>query len=118
MPNSGRLGVAAYNRAKAAIEGLDLSNLPISPIDALKDRIRKAGYTVGEITGRGSIVDYSEPEARLRSRPGSELSIRGRREAINGYNGGKSTRWLSTRRVPPAFRCTRASASRTSASAR
>jgi hypothetical protein len=85
----GPIGVAAYNRAKAAIEGLDLSNLPISPIDALKDRIRKAGYTVGEITGRGSIVDYSEPEARLRSRPGSELSIRGRREAINGYNGGK-----------------------------
>jgi hypothetical protein len=85
----GSAGVAAYHKAKAAIEALDLSNLPLSPIDALKGRIEKAGYSVGEITGRGTIIDYSGAQPRLRSRPGTELSIRGRRANIAGFNSGK-----------------------------
>jgi hypothetical protein len=84
----GLVGLAAYDKAKAAIEKLDLTNLPISPIDALKGRIEKAGYKVGEITGRQTIVDYTGKQARLRSRSIREISIRGRRETIGGFNSG------------------------------
>lgn len=84
----GKAGVALYNQTKAHIQNLDLSDLPVSPIDAIKSEIEKAGFSVGEITGRGTIVDYSGPEPILKARPGRETSIRGRRETIAAFNSG------------------------------
>jgi len=82
----GPIGVAAYNRAKAIIAGMDLSRLPVSPIDYLKGRLHKAGYSVGEITGRSLTIDYSGDVPVLRTRPGAETSTRGRNAARARFN--------------------------------
>jgi hypothetical protein len=85
----GAEGLAAYNSAKAQIESIaGLSDLPASPIDRIKQDLADAGYKVGEITGRGTTIDYSGDEPVLRNRPGAEMSIRGRRETLQKFNNG------------------------------
>jgi GNAT superfamily N-acetyltransferase len=85
----GRIALGEYRRAKETIAALDLSDLPISPIDHIKGELNKAGYEIGEITGRSMVIDYSEAKPILRSRPGKEKSIAGRRAAIRDFNSGK-----------------------------
>jgi hypothetical protein len=77
-----------YDDAKNMIDGLDLSGLKVSPIDAIKDTLQKAGYRVGEITGRGNIIDYSGPTPIYSSRPGREITARGKGETIQKFNSG------------------------------
>lgn len=48
----------AYDRAQAVIDRLDI-DIPVSPIDWMRNHITKAGYSVAEITGRNLAVDYS-----------------------------------------------------------
>lgn len=82
----GLAGVAVYNRAAAIIAGMDLSGLPVSPIDHIKNRLTQAGYTVGEITGRTLVVDYSGEVPVLRSRPTKETSTKGRNATRAKFN--------------------------------
>ena len=85
----GPAGLAAYNRTKDFIDSLDLSKMPISPIDALKAKLQKAGYKVGEITGRNLTLDYTKSGAPvLATRGTAETSIRGRRKTIADFNNG------------------------------
>lgn len=85
----GPAGVALYNRTKAFIDSLDLSKMPISPIDALKAKLQKAGYKVGEITGRNMTLDYTKGETPVFATRGTaETSIRGRRNTITDFNNG------------------------------
>ena len=77
-----------YKLAKQKIEQIELGDLKVSPIDAIKQELQNAGYKIGEITGRGSYVDYSGAGPMLRSRPGGETSIAGRRKAIAAFNSG------------------------------
>lgn len=99
----GPLGVSAYKAAKKLIDGLDLKDLPISPIDAIRNELTQAGYRVGEITGRGTIVDYSGARPILRSRPGAEVTIKGRRETISRFNGGAKDKPLPKDQVYDAM---------------
>ncbi|MFL5605424.1 MAG: LPD38 domain-containing protein [Gemmatimonadaceae bacterium] len=85
----GPLGVAAFRTAERYINGLDLSELAISPIDHMKNELAKAGLRVGEITGRNLTVDYSGDEPVLASRGSKETSIRGRRATITAFNNGE-----------------------------
>lgn len=55
----GEAGVAAFNRAEAAIAEADWTKLPISPIDYIKQKIENAGHSIGEITGRTNILKYA-----------------------------------------------------------
>lgn len=48
-----------YNRISETIDRLS-SGITISPIDVIKDRIRKAGYTVGELTGRTNELIFNQ----------------------------------------------------------
>jgi hypothetical protein len=82
-------GVAQFEATKAMINGIDFSSLRASPIDWMKSRLRQAGYKVGEITGRGLIIDYrADGQGVLNMRPGSEMSIAGKRKAISDFNNG------------------------------
>ncbi|TAN73729.1 MAG: hypothetical protein EPN20_03070, partial [Magnetospirillum sp.] len=65
----GRQGLDIIKRAKALIENTDWSSMPVSPIDHIRLRLEKAGYQVGEITGRHHIVDY----VRAEQQDGSEV---------------------------------------------
>lgn len=84
----GGAGLSVYNKAKAIIAGMDLSDLPVSPIDHLKGQLQKAGYKVGEITGRGMVVDYTGDVPVLRTRSGSETSTKGRNATRFKFNNG------------------------------
>lgn len=48
-----------YKEAAKIIDGLDV-DLPISPVDAIRDKLTKAGLKIAEITGRDLAVDYSK----------------------------------------------------------
>jgi hypothetical protein len=82
----GEGGVRMFHAIKDYISNLDLSKLPISPIDYMKNELQKKGYKVGEITGRGLTIDYSGKKPVLSSRPASELNVKGRRNTINAFN--------------------------------
>lgn len=75
----------AYESAREFIESLELS-VPLSPLDRIKQLIEKAGYSIGEITGRQTIVDEN---GVLRKRPGAELNTAGKKNTIAKFNGGK-----------------------------
>ncbi len=84
----GPIALQAFRNAADVISRLELSDLPMSPIDFIKNELERQGYKVGEITGRGTIIDYSGDVPVLRTRPGSEMSIRGRKKANDDYNDG------------------------------
>jgi hypothetical protein len=85
----GPIGKRFYDAAKKQIDALDLSNMPISPIDALKSELAKEGYRVGEITGRGNVIDYSGKYPIYKPRASGEVSIAGRNETIKKFNNGE-----------------------------
>ena len=85
----GPAGVRMFDTITHQINALDLKDLSVSPIDHIKGVLKRAGYSVGEITGRKSIIDYTDPKNPiLSSRPGKDLSIAGRNETISKFNGG------------------------------
>jgi hypothetical protein len=78
-------GVEAYNAARDFIEELELS-VPLSPIDHIKQLIQGAGHSIGEITGRQTIVDEN---GVLRKRPSAEMNTAGKKNTIAKFNGGQ-----------------------------
>ena len=81
----GGLGTREYKRVKKYIAGLNLGSMPVSPIDYIKYRLKKEGYTTDEITGRSATIDYTDSGQTLSSRK-SDNAARGR--AIVGFNSG------------------------------
>jgi predicted RNA methylase len=82
-------GLALYRETEAMIAELELGNMPVSPIDYIRSELAKAGYKVGEITGRTEAADYREDgRVYYRTRSGKETSPAGRMAAIRGFNGG------------------------------
>lgn len=76
-----------YESAKQYIKDLDFGDLPISPIDWIHFRLKKEGYTTGEITGRGMVIDYRAPgKGVLRARSAREVSPSGRLQTIAKFN--------------------------------
>jgi len=49
----------SYVEAQKVIDALKL-DIPVSPLDWMRNEIAKAGYSVAEITGRNLSVDYSD----------------------------------------------------------
>ncbi len=84
----GPAALAAFRRITAQIREMDMSNVPVSPIDHIRQKLMDAGYKVGEITGRTHAIDYSGDKPSLRIIPQSERSITGKRGYINGFNNG------------------------------
>lgn len=77
---------AAYDAAQSQIDELKL-DIPVSPIDWMRNRIEKAGYTVAEITGRNLSVDYSGRAPKL-----SQLSTDEQKNKVNTtrmFNDGR-----------------------------
>lgn len=48
----------AFNAARERLKKADFAGIPAMPIDHLQDRLRAAGLRVGEITGRGLVVEH------------------------------------------------------------
>lgn len=85
-----------YYALKEQIHATDLSDMPVSPMDYVIDRIREAGFTVGELTARGTRVKMVDgnPTIVSRKRPDTTTEIaefnRGNIDALV-INGSAST---------------------------
>lgn len=79
---------AAYEAAKRAVESLDLSGLPLSPIDAITHELERNGLRVGELTGRSLRIDYSGREPKIVERPASESTPAAKRRVVDAFNRG------------------------------
>ncbi len=83
-------GERAYRAVEAEIKRLNLDAFPVSPIDYIRAELAKAGYKVGEITGRTQAADYrADGGVYYRRRPSSETTTRGRLKTIGGFNNGE-----------------------------
>jgi hypothetical protein len=81
--------LSMYERAQEALEGADLSDLPVSPIDHIRNRVTSAGFTIREITGRSTMLDYSGDTTRFVARPSEEQGSGGKRVTIKKFNDGQ-----------------------------
>ena len=77
---------AKYYDAIDKIEN-DVADIPGSPIDAITEKLMRAGYRVGEITGRDYVADYSDMNRiTLRKRTAQEKDAK--KEILKSYNDG------------------------------
>lgn len=75
----------AYDYAQSLIDKLDV-DLPVSPLDHIRDRVEKAGYKVAEITGRDLRIDYSGDVPRLSTVP--DIERKDRVNTATQFNNG------------------------------
>ncbi|MBU8540173.1 strawberry notch C-terminal domain-containing protein [Falsiroseomonas tokyonensis] len=91
----GAEGRAKYLAAERRIAQIDLEQFPVSPIDYIRSELMRAGYKVGEVTGRTEAADYrADGKVYYRRRPQKETSTAGRLDAIRRFNGGTAQRPL------------------------
>lgn len=76
---------ALYEEAQGLIDALDV-DLPVSPIDFIRDKVEKAGHKIAEITGRTLRVDYSGKTPKLSTVPAGEK--KDRVATASGFNNG------------------------------
>ncbi|RCK34590.1 strawberry notch C-terminal domain-containing protein [Thalassospira xiamenensis] len=77
-----------YDKVIRLIEAADWSNMPVSPIDHVKARIEKAGFTMGEFTGRSEGIDYSSDKPVYYRRSASDRSKAADVRTERGFNDG------------------------------
>jgi predicted RNA methylase len=80
--------VRFFKAVEKKIDDRDFTKYPISPIDAIHNALHKEGYKTGEITGRGSVIDYSTDTAIYKKRPSQQRTASGKRKTINDFNNG------------------------------
>lgn len=78
---------AMYKKIKNKANGIDFSDIPVSPIDHIRMRLLDAGVKVQEITGRGKFIDYSD-NMIIKNKPAEE-SKENRISIVNRFNDGK-----------------------------
>jgi len=89
--NDEELGVVAAKFYKDVMDKIDrygFDKYAVSPIDAIHNALHQAGYKTGEITGRNSIIDYSENTPVYKKRPASQKNSAGKRKTISDFNNG------------------------------
>ena len=74
-----------YEDIRDEIEGGDFGDMPISPIDFIKNRIQQAGYSIDEITGRNTEI-VTTPDGKATSVPRKK---RDRRVILDDFNNGR-----------------------------
>lgn len=78
-----------YRRVEDELRDTAIGDLPVSPIDHIRAKMKAAGLSVAEITGRELMLDYSTTPPTLAKRPKSELGVSGKRSTIRAFNDGK-----------------------------
>lgn len=80
-----RLANTVFTDAEETIENLDLGDMPISPIDYIRQRLENAGIKTGELTGREVGIDEN---GETYSRTGEEISQKGQLATLSEFNNG------------------------------
>ncbi|MFT4177534.1 MAG: strawberry notch C-terminal domain-containing protein [Luteolibacter sp.] len=72
-----------YEQAREEIQKVDFGDLPLSPIDAMRQAVERAGIRTGEITGRARGIDENgEIYVRDKSEIGQQAAV----NAKTGFN--------------------------------
>jgi len=78
-----RIASRLFQEAEAHIDEIDIGDMPLSPIDAMRYEVEKAGIRTGEITGRSIRLDA---DGEMVNRSASERSKAGQLEVMNEFN--------------------------------
>ncbi len=81
--------VDMYRAAEDTLRDIEIGELPVSPIDHIRDTISRAGYTIREITGRGTMLDYSGDKPVIVRRPASEEGSVGKKVTVKMFIDGR-----------------------------
>lgn len=76
-----------YHEAENVINNLDISDMPISPIDYVRNKLESAGIKTSEITGRKYRIDYSGGEPVLDVITTAEQ--KDKRGTVDKFNNGE-----------------------------
>ena len=86
----GAEAVAEYEAIQESIHQTDLSEIPISPIDYITQRLTEEGYSVREITGRDHCLLYQPDGVSLyQRRPTSERGETAKINNVRAFNSGE-----------------------------
>jgi hypothetical protein len=85
-----------FKALKAKIRRTEFQNMPFSPIDYIANKIKQAGYSMGELTGRDKYLDYGDlkdgkPILKVKE-IGNQAEYR--KNTINGFNSGDTDAFL------------------------
>ena len=101
------LGEAAsqkYEETAKMIDQATFTNMPVSPIDWIRHRVESAGYTFGELTGRGVQLEYSDDgSATFQRRSAQETSKAAKIAIISGFNSGRVDIGLGNRSASTGY---------------
>ena len=101
------LGEAAsqkYEETAKMIDQATFTNMPVSPIDWIRHRVESAGYTFGELTGRGTQLEYSDDgSATFQRRGAQETSKAAKIAIISGFNSGRVDIGLGNRSASTGY---------------
>ncbi|HEV8035536.1 PLxRFG domain-containing protein [Yoonia sp.] len=78
----GEKALQQFKETRAAIEKMDLTGIPGSPLDHIMDKVVAAGYQMGEITGRKTSVRNGKVSLR-------EPSAAEKNRTMRAYNTGE-----------------------------
>lgn len=81
--------VAAYQEAYELITESDFASIPLSSIDYMKYRLTQEGYSVDEITGRKSIINYEGGQLTYGLRSNKEIKPQAKIDVVNRFNSGE-----------------------------
>ncbi|MFU2512482.1 PLxRFG domain-containing protein [Pseudoalteromonas sp. ASV78] len=74
-----------YEEVQKVVKAMNVTDVPASPIDAIRYEIAKQGYSVAEITGRDKYLDYGA-DSEIINKPVAEKD---RRAVVDNFNSGK-----------------------------
>ena len=78
--------------------------MPVSPIDWIRHRVESAGYTFGELTGRGVQLEYApDGSATFERRTAQETSKAAKIAVIAGFNNGSVDIGLGNRSASTGY---------------
>ena len=79
-----------YKEARTLIKSLNI-NAPISPIDRIRQRLKAAGKSVREITGRDYVLDYDDSgKAVISKKAEDERGNAGKLKSVDSFNDGST----------------------------
>ena len=100
----GEKAVSQYAEAAKLIDHADFDNMPVSPIDWIRHRVESAGYTFGELTGRGVKLEYADDgSATFQRRTAQESSKAAKIAIISGFNNGSVDVGLGNRSASTGY---------------
>ena len=100
----GEKAVQQYAKASRLVDQADFANMPVSPIDWIRHRVESAGYTFGELTGRGVQLEYApDGSATFQRRTAQETSKAAKIAVIAGFNSGSVDIGLGNRSASTGY---------------